>query len=269
MPEWLARHHFLHELVTSTLIGLGVYAVCALTIVAAEWAQHRDLSVYRSRNALNDLAYVVFYQCSIYNLLVSPLFAVLAPRLQFLRVGVMLDLPPVPAFLACWVLYDFLNYWVHRLQHGVRPLWAFHSVHHTQTQLTFLSANRIHFFEQLYVGVLMIVPAFLLGIPQPRWLPILFVQIFSETVQHARLNWTFGRLHRLVVSPASHAVHHSIDAGEHHSNYGRVFLVWDVLFGTFVPAEERVQRFGVDGMEVPEQLMAQLIHPFRVLIGRV
>jgi len=155
-----------------------------------------------------------------------------------------------------------------RARHGVRPLWAFHSVHHTQTQLTFLSANRIHFFEQLYVGVLMIVPAFLLGIPQPRWLPILFVQIFSETVQHARLNWTFGRLHRLVVSPAAHAVHHSIDAGEHHSNFGRVFLLWDVLFGTFVPAEERVRRFGVDGMEVPERLTAQLVHPFRVLLGR-
>ena len=268
MPEWLARHHFLHELVLSTLIGLGVYAVCALTIVAAEWAQHRDLSVYRSRNALNDLAYVVFYQCSIYNLLVAPFFAVLAPRLQFLRVGLLRDLSPGAAFLAVWVLYDFLNYWVHRLQHGVKPLWAFHSVHHTQTRLTFLSSSRIHFFEQLYVGVLMIVPAFVLGIPQPRWLPILFIQLFSESVQHARLNWSFGPLHRLLVSPAAHAVHHSADPREHNGNYGRILMFWDVLFGTFVRSEERARRFGVDGMEVPERLTAQLLHPFRVLLGR-
>ena len=94
MPEWLARHHFLHELVTSTLIGASVYAVCALTILTAEWRQHRDLSVYRSRNALNDLAYVVFYQCSIYNLLVSPFFEARGYRVRtigddiaWLRVG--------------------------------------------------------------------------------------------------------------------------------------------------------------------------------------
>ncbi len=192
----------------------------------------------------------------------------LAPRLQFLRAGVMLDLPPVPAFLACWILYDFLNYWLHRFQHRFRPLWAFHSVHHTQTRLTFLTGSRIHFLEQLYVGVLMIVPAFLLGIPQPRWLPILFVQLFSESMQHARLDWSFGRLHSLVVSPAAHAVHHSSDAREHNGNYGRVFMIWDVLFGTFVPAEERARQFGVDGMDVPERLTAQLIHPFRVLLGR-
>lgn len=268
MLEWLARHRFLHELVTSTLIGVSVYVVCAVTILTAEWLQHRDLSVYRSRNALNDLAYVVFYQCSIYNLLVSPLFAWLAPRLQFLRVGVMLDLPPVPAFLAVWLLYDFLNYWLHRAQHSFHPLWAFHSVHHTQTRLTLLTGSRIHFLEQLYSGVLMIVPVFLLGIPQPRWLPILFVQLFSESMQHARLNWSFGRLHRFVVSPAAHAVHHSTDARDHHGNYGRIFMIWDVLFGTFVPAEARERRFGVDGMEVPERLTAQLIHPFRVLTGR-
>jgi sterol desaturase/sphingolipid hydroxylase (fatty acid hydroxylase superfamily) len=268
MLELLARHHFLYELIRSTLLGLGVYAACALIIVAAELLQRCDMSIYRTPNALNDLAYVVFYQCSIYSLLVGPLFALLEPRLRFLRFGLMLNLPPVVALIACWVIFDFLNYWTHRLQHSARPLWAFHSVHHTQTRLTFLSANRIHAIEQLYVGILMMIPAFLLGVAQPRWLPLLLAQVFSETMQHSRLRWTFGPVRRVLVSPAFHAVHHSTDEREYNGNYGRVLSIWDLLFGTYVHSDRTTRRQGVDGMDVPEKLTAQFIHPFRVLASR-
>ncbi len=227
MHELLARHAFLRELVTSTLIGLGVYAGSALLIVAVELRRGSDMSVYRTPNALNDLAYAIFYQCSIYNLLVSPLFAVLSPRLGFLRVGLLLHLPPVVALIVCWIIFDFLNYWMHRLQHAVRPLWAFHSVHHAQTRLTFLT-------------------------------------VFSETVQHSRLTWSYGPMRRLLVSPAFHATHHSVDERQYNGNYGRILSLWDVLFGTFVPADQPA-RFGVDGMDVPETLSAQFTHPFRYL----
>lgn len=266
--EFLERHAFLRELIVSTLIGLGVYVVCALIIVAVELTQRRDMQVYKTRNALNDLGYAVFYKCSIYNVLAMPLFAVLAPRLQFLKMNPMAQLPEVITIPLCWVISDFLNYWTHRMQHAIEPLWAFHSVHHTQTRLTFLSANRIHAVEQLYVGLLMIVPAFLLGIPQSLWLPLLFLQLFSETLQHAQLNWSFGPLQRLFVSPAGHHIHHSAEEDEYNANYGRVLSVWDVIFGTFIAPNERERRYGVDGMDVPETLAAQFFHPFRLLASR-
>jgi sterol desaturase/sphingolipid hydroxylase (fatty acid hydroxylase superfamily) len=266
MLDLLARHKFLAELVMSTLMGLGVYCLCATIVLAAELRQRSDMSVYATRNALNDLAYVVFYQCSIYNIVVLPLFVFIAPRMHFAPAGFLSRLPPIAGFLICWLIFDFLNYWIHRVQHAVRPLWAFHSVHHTQTRLTFLSSNRIHVLEQLYVSLLMIIPAFLLGLPQPQWLPIVMVQIFSETMQHSRLTWTFGPLRRLLVSPTFHSMHHSVDARQYKGNYGRVFSLWDALFGTFVRADEPAVRQGVDGMDVPETLTAQFIHPFRYLV---
>jgi sterol desaturase/sphingolipid hydroxylase (fatty acid hydroxylase superfamily) len=162
---------------------------------------------------------------------------------------------------------DFLNYWTHRLEHAVPVLWAFHSVHHTQTKLTFLSANRIHVFEQLFSGVLMIVPAFLLGVPQRLWLPLLFVQLFIETLQHARLNWSFGPAHELLVSPLFHKIHHSTDEREYNGNYGRVLSLWDAVFGTFVRSSTTAREYGVSGMDVPERLTAQFLHPFRYLLG--
>jgi len=265
MLELLARHPYLRELVFSTLIGLGVYAVCALVVIVVELTQQQDMSVYRTPGTLNDLAYAVFYRCSIYNILVIPVFSFLSPRLQFLHTSVLMRLPPMVSLVVCWIVFDFLNYWTHRLLHAVRPLWAFHSLHHAQTQLTFLSANRIHAIEQLSTGVLIMIPALLLGLQQRLWLPLLFAQLFSETIQHARLTWSFGPLHRLIVSPSFHAVHHSSDEREHNANYGRFFSLWDVLFGTFKRPEMTKRRFGVDGMNIPERLTAQFAHPFRYL----
>jgi sterol desaturase/sphingolipid hydroxylase (fatty acid hydroxylase superfamily) len=261
----MEKHQFLHELFRSTLYGVAVYLASAAVVIAAELLNGRTMAAYRSRNALNDLAYVVFYQCSIYNLLVSPLFAVLSPRLQFLKIGLLLRLPPLVSIFAAWLIFDFLNYWLHRMQHAVKPLWAFHSVHHSQTELTFLTGSRIHVLEQVSVGILMLAPVFILGLPQPRLLPILVIQIFSESVQHARLKWTYGPFHRLLVSPAFHAVHHSADARDHNTNFGRIFSWWDVLFGTFVRSEPAAVRYGVDGMDVDERLIAQFFQPFRML----
>ncbi|HUJ14558.1 MAG TPA: sterol desaturase family protein [Thermoanaerobaculia bacterium] len=268
MREFLARHAFVGELVTSTLLALGVYVVCAAIILAAELLQRRSMSVYGTRSALNDLAYAVFYKCSIYDLLVAPFFAFLSPRLQFLRLDLLRSLPSLASLIVCWIVFDLLNYWIHRAQHAARPLWAFHSVHHAQKHLTFLSANRIHAVEQLSVSLVMMVPAFFLGLPQRLWLPLLFLQVFSESIQHAQLTWTFGPLHRLLVSPAFHAVHHSADAREYNGNYGRVLSIWDVLFGTHVRSERSEREYGVEGMEIPESLTAQFLHPFRFLADR-
>ncbi len=258
-------HPFLRQLAVSTAVGLGIYAACAAVIVIAEIVHRRDMSVYRTRNALNDLAYAVFYKCSIYNVMVAPFFGVVVARLQFFRVGLLTRMPAGLSLIVCWVAADFLHYWIHRLLHAAVPLWAFHSVHHTQTRLTFLSANRIHALEELTTGTIMIVPALVLGLPQRLWLPLLLLQLFSETAQHARLSWSFGPLHRLLVSPAFHAVHHSTDAREYNGNYGRVLSLWDLLFGTFVRPTTAVRSYGVAGMDVPERLGAQFVHPFRML----
>jgi len=258
--ELLARHRYTRELIVSTLVGLAAYAVCALFVLIAERANGRTFAVYKSANALHDLAYAVFYKCSIYNVLMFPLFAWFVPRKP--RPGLV---EPV-AIVLCWVIFDFLNYWTHRMQHSFKPLWALHSVHHSQRELTFLTANRIHAAEQLFSGLLLLIPALLLGISPPHWFPLLMLQLFSETTQHARLDWTFGRLGRLFVSPAFHAVHHSIDASDHHANFGRVFSVWDHLFGTRVEYAGRARCYGLEEQPEEESLAAQFFRPLRELV---
>ena len=257
---------FARPLVMSIAVATVIYTTLGCIFVLIEARQQRDLSRYRTRHFFNDIAYTLLYQGGIYNILVyAPLFALAAPKLAFLQLNAVGKLPPALSIIVYWVTVDFAAYWIHRMQHSVPYLWAFHSVHHTQTRMTYLSSNRNHVLEQLYVNIVMLVPALLLGMPAKLWMPLYFIQTFFEHAQHAQLRWTYGPLHRVLVSPAFHLMHHSTRPEEYNGNYAKILSVWDVVFGTFVRSDRLPAEYGVTGMDVPEQLVSQFVHPFRVI----
>jgi sterol desaturase/sphingolipid hydroxylase (fatty acid hydroxylase superfamily) len=259
---------FAQSLVLSIATALAIYTILGAIFVFIESRQQRDLTRYRSRHFVNDIAYTLLYQGGIYNILVyAPLFAWAAPKLAFLQLDAVGGLPPVLSILIYWVTVDLAAYWIHRMQHTVGFLWAFHSVHHTQTRMTYLSSNRNHILEQLYVNGIMLAPALILGMPASLWMPVYFIQTFFEHAQHAQLRWTYGPLHRVFVSPAFHLMHHSTKPEEYNGNYSKILSLWDLAFGTFVRGDRQPERYGVDGMDVPEHLVAQFAHPFRVIGG--
>ena len=53
------------------------------------------------------------------------------------------------AFFAYLVVFDFVDYWLHRGQHGLRWWWGLHSLHHSQRQMTKWSDNRGHLLDDL------------------------------------------------------------------------------------------------------------------------
>jgi sterol desaturase/sphingolipid hydroxylase (fatty acid hydroxylase superfamily) len=107
----------------------------------------------------------------------------------------------------------------------------------------------------------------LLGVPTQSWMPLgVFVTCISA-VQHAQLDWRFGPLYRVLVSPRFHAYHHSVEPDHANANYGFLFSFWDYLFGTAVAEQPRPTRFGVDGLDMGERLTTHLVNPFRLLWG--
>jgi len=263
---WLRHYPVLRALAVSIAIALLVFSVLGVIFAFIERRNRRDLSRYGSPNFRNDIVYTLVYQGGIYNVLVyAPLFALAAPHLTFLQINLLKALPPIPSILVYWTTVDLIAYWLHRLQHRLPILWAFHSVHHTQTKMTYLTSNRNHLLEQFYVNVLLLAPALVIGMPATRWMPFYFAQTFFEHAQHAQLRWGYGPLHRLFVSPRFHAMHHSTEAAEYNGNYAKIFSLWDVLFGTFVKSDGEPAGYGVAGMDVPETLLAQFVHPFKVL----
>lgn len=265
---WLRHYPVAYAVVTSLAVASAIFFTLGCVFIFLEKRTSRDTSRYRSRHFVNDIVYTLVYQGGLYNILVyAPLFALVAPKLRFLQLSLVSHLHPVLSIAAYWIIVDFAAYWIHRMQHTIPLLWAFHSVHHTQTRLTYLSSNRNHVLEQLYVNCVMLVPALLLGMPARLWMPLYFVQVFLEHAQHAQLRWSYGALHRVFVSPAFHLMHHSTRPEEYNGNYSKIIAFWDVLFGTFVRGEREPAAYGVADMDVPERLSAQFTHPFRVIAG--
>ena len=255
LADWLAS-------VLSTALFLGTVLVMAAVL---EWRARADMTRYRSRAFLNDLAYALYYRGGIHRvLLFSLVAALLEASLGGLRFGVLTDQPLWLRIVVFWVVGDFVLYWLHRWQHSSRLLWSFHAIHHSQEQLSTLTQYRRHPIDQLFLdGWMFFLFPLVLGLPSQTWLPFYAVMNVLQALQHAELDWRYGPLYPVVVSPTFHAFHHSASPDEHHGNYGFMFSIWDHLFGTAVDRKGRPERYGVDGLEMPETLIGHLLGPFR------
>ncbi len=256
----------LPALARSVAAAALVLFACFVFLYLLERQLGADTRRYRSVHFWHDVAYAMFYRGGIYQALIGAAVANALPPLTFMQLGVFRQWPLPAAALAFWIVSDFLGYWVHRLQHRVRFLWAFHSVHHAQEQLTFLTSYRIHPIEQLSTSVILFVPLLVIGLPTTTWLPLVTVLTALEFAQHSYLPWRFGRLYTIVVSPVFHAVHHSRDPQEHHRNFGKILSAWDLIFGTLARRADRPLRFGLKDPLIDESLVAQMLTPFRLVI---
>jgi sterol desaturase/sphingolipid hydroxylase (fatty acid hydroxylase superfamily) len=129
---------------------------------------------------------------------------------------------------------DFLYYWLHRFDHGVRLFWAVHVTHHSSEQMNFTVGFRSSVFQPLY-RFFYFIPLALLGF---RPLDIVFIysatQIWGIFV-HTELVGKMGWLEYILVTPSHHRVHHASNPRYLDKNMGMFLIVWDQLFGTFQP----------------------------------
>ena len=252
------------SLYTAILVG-GLFII----FITLERLTRAKGSPYRSRIFAQDVVYAFFYQGGFYTItLWAAATNLLGSRLDFLKIQALAGLPGPAHWVIYWVVVDFITYWWHRWLHSSETLWAFHSVHHSQEEMSFISSYRLHPIEQLSQQLIMVVPLLIMGVPTFSWLPLYGVMVMLEAAQHSSLDWGYGKAYYLVVSPRFHAVHHSVDPRHHHRNFSKILSVWDFLFGTGLTVQERPRRFGVDGLPVPRSIFEQLLAPFRILLKR-
>ena len=160
-----------------------------------------------------------------------------------------------------------LAYWVdHWLSHNVPALWELHKVHHTAEALSPLTNFRVHPLDSLvfynlvalFTGVAAGALNYGLGPAHGRLMLLgadALVVAFGFTFAHLLHTHVWLRLpepwSRLVMSPAAHQIHHSVDPAHYGRNLGNALAVWDWLFGTlYRPAAERERlSFGVPGQD--------------------
>jgi sterol desaturase/sphingolipid hydroxylase (fatty acid hydroxylase superfamily) len=248
--------------------AVAILAALFVAIFSLELLCGADLRRYRTRNFLTDVLYALFYRGLIYNrFFYVPIFAGVALIMPSWHLNLIGQLPPPLQFVVFWLALDAIGYWLHRWQHSNAFLWSFHSVHHSQTCVTFATTFRNHVVDQLIAGFIMYLPLMLLGTPTWYWAPVMTLQLLFEAVQHSDLKWRYGRLYPIIVSPVFHAVHHSSVSAQHDSNYGKILGVWDCLFGTMYTGD-RPAAYGVPGIVGRDTFWGTCLAPFRLLMGR-
>jgi sterol desaturase/sphingolipid hydroxylase (fatty acid hydroxylase superfamily) len=243
------------------VIGLGV------VFYVLERINGRDPRRYLSRGFRTDLLYTFIYRGGIFTLFVF------APIAGLLNLGLTENAPrsTISAPLAIifyLVVSDFLAYWLHRLMHAVPVLWAFHSIHHSARQLTFITISRAHFLEGFILFLPNLLAMYICGVPPKLWGPLAFLRIVHEFSLHSDLTWRFGPFYYVIISPMFHGQHHSLDRENFDKNFGSTFGFWDLMFGTAAEGRRRPDAYGVQGMKLPESFWKQQLAPFKTLLRR-
>ena len=147
------------------------------------------------------------------------------------------------SFLIYLVVFDFVNYLIHRGQHEFEWWWKLHALHHSQQQMSMWTDNRNHLLDSIIVALIISTVAVLIGVGPGQFIALMAFGRLSENFQHANLRLNFGAwFERIWVSPRFHRRHHSIGVGHESFDHGRVVLggcnfgvllpVWDILFRT-------------------------------------
>src|ERR1700754_475197 len=146
-------------------------------------------------------------------------------------------------WVALFFADDFSYYWFHRVSHESRVFWASHVVHHSSQHFNLSTALRQTWVPMTYFPFWLPLP--LLGFPV--WM-ILLAQswslIYQFWIHTERIQRLPKPLEAVLNTPSHHRVHHGMNHEYLDKNYAGILIIWDRLFGTFEPEQNRV-RYGL------------------------
>lgn len=180
-------------------------------------------------------------------------------------------------FIILAVADDLTQYWYHRLHHQLPILWRFHRTHHSAPYMGMAMANRQNvIYTILFSQVYLTSALTYLGLA----LPAVFVTAIKSIITmaaHSSIAWDkpfykYKVLHpiawvleRLISTPATHHAHHANrtddGVGYYKGNFGNMFFIWDIIFGTGIITRQYPASYGIKGYQ-SEEWYAQFLWPF-------
>lgn len=220
---------------TAPRIAIGL-VLLFLILLEAFWARKNHLQIHDWKETAANFGVLVGTQISKALFLGWQLLVLTAVA----PYQIMSWEPGLAAFLGTFLLVDFLYYWQHRIMHETKLFWAFHLVHHSGQKMNLTTSFRLNWLSPL-IGSFFYIPAALLGAPATYILVAvalnLVFQFFLHTTAAGKLGWLEG----MINTPSAHRVHHGSNPEYLDKNYGGVLMIWDRLFGTYVPETVPVQ----------------------------
>ena len=282
---------FVGYLASAFAIALALQLVAARVALRQSLARLFSRKIWWSRSARADYRIAVLNQAIMMGVAPRLVSSLAVATLLFESMHVWFDgrplfLPDAPGWavaglftLSLFLLDDLTRYLLHRGLHAWPVLWCFHRVHHTAETLTPFTVYRTHPVEGvlfalravLVQAVAMAVFFFFLG-DRVELLTvyganaIVFAfNVAGSNLRHSHVRISYGRVvERVLISPAQHQIHHSVDPRHLDRNFGTVLAVWDWIGGSLCLAERRELRFGIAGAGAAcHRLGTVYLAPFR------
>ena len=139
---------------------------------------------------------------------------------------------PITWVLA-FLMYDLSYYWMHRMHHEIKILWATHSVHHHGEEFNLSTALRQTSTGWLWKWVFFL-PMIFIGIPGEVFITVAGINLVYQFWVHTKHIGHLGFLEKIFITPMNHGIHHAKNKEYIDANYGGVFIIWDRMFGTYI-----------------------------------
>ncbi|MEZ5709346.1 MAG: sterol desaturase family protein [Blastomonas sp.] len=222
---------------------LAVPAFIILMLLEIWWVRRRDRLAYEPKDTLVSLALGTG----------STVAGALTGGLVFLMATGIYEYRLFDIGYAWWawpvafVLDDLAYYVFHRTAHRVRWFWAAHVIHHSSQHYNLSTALRQTWTGFFALGFLFRLPLFLIGFPPVMIFFVAGINLVYQFWIHTEVIKRFPAWFEAVMNtPSHHRVHHATNPRYLDSNYAGVFIIWDRMFGTFVPeTDDEKIRYGI------------------------
>ena len=173
--------------------------------------------------------------------------------------------PMLAQVLLAGLILDFGLYVMHRVSHVNDFLWRLHAIHHSPERLYWLNGGRRHALSGIVLAAPALTVLVLAGatpIAVATWFSIMSIHL---AFQHANIDYRLGPFRYLLGVAELHRWHHKREYEDAQVNFGEVWMVWDLIFGTFHDAPRSPGRgeVGLGEYKVPDGYLNQLTWPFR------
>ncbi len=141
-------------------------------------------------------------------------------------------------WLGLFLLTDLAYYWAHRMSHEINLFWGGHVVHHQSEEYNLSVALRQSSFQVVWTFAFSLPIAFL-GFHTTDFILISALNTLYQFWIHTETINKMGWFEYIFNTPSHHRVHHGRNPKYIDKNHAGTLIIWDKMFGTFQPEEER------------------------------
>lgn len=270
------------QLFRQTFLNPWFYGVFGIVLVLEQFIPAKDNQGLLSIGVWQDLIWVFPKLLTLAIILPMYIFFVMHfynNYLYFLTPSSITEWPSWVRIILAILLGDLVFWFGHLVRHKVQMLWYFHSVHHSQKELNFLTEYRVHPLDDIFQFTIVFIPYFMFQESVMTITTIVWIRHWHTRIYHSNIKTNFGILRYIFVTPQSHRIHHSIEKKHMDKNYGLTFSIWDFLFGTQYKGYDEYPDTGIAEEDFPfEQgsskldaivlIIEQLLYPFRRIVKK-